>query len=210
MLDARHDKHEMIFKLSRDITTDSKRLIFSIHRLFDLQDKDIGLKKIHTSLDQIGKQWSKMSTLLSDVKDPSLFQRAFSPGLQEYIEALSLLNVLENSHVPSFDEVLSRTQFCDTKDAKMILFEEILLGIQDIAGEVMRFVTNMVSKGNVKYNIAGRNFLQQMYVQSIGLNPKSHRELGRKISALKGSMIKVEYLCYLSTLQAQEKESSTL
>ena len=105
LLDARHDKHEMIFKLSRDITTDSKRLIFSILRLFDLKDKESGLKKLHGSLDDIGKQWSKMSKLLSDVKDPSLVQRAFSPGLQEYIEALSLLSVLEQSHVPSTDEV---------------------------------------------------------------------------------------------------------
>ena len=105
LLDARHDKHEMIFKLSRDITTDSKRLIFSILRLFDLKDKESGLKKLHGSLDDIGKQWSKMSKLLSDVKDPSLVQRAFSPGLQEYIEALSLLSVLEESQVPTSDEV---------------------------------------------------------------------------------------------------------
>ena len=47
-----------------------------------------------------------MSKLLSDVKDPSLVQRAFSPGLQEYIEALSLLSVLEQSQVPTSDEVL--------------------------------------------------------------------------------------------------------
>ena len=35
LLDARHDKHEAIFKQSRDITVDSKRLIFAIHRLFE-------------------------------------------------------------------------------------------------------------------------------------------------------------------------------
>ena len=98
---------------------------------------------------------------------------------------------------------MQRTLF--PPEAKKILFEEILLGIQDIAGEIMRFVTNMVSKGNTDYNISARNFLQQFYVQSIQLNPHTHRELSRKIHALKGSMIKVEYLCYLSTLQIQEK-----
>ena len=35
LLDARHDKHEAIFKLSRDINTDSKRLGFAIHRAID-------------------------------------------------------------------------------------------------------------------------------------------------------------------------------
>ena len=63
------------------------------------------MKKIHSSLNDIAKQWTKMSKLLADVKDPSLFQRAFSPGLQEYIESLALINVLESSQVPSMDDV---------------------------------------------------------------------------------------------------------
>ena len=33
MLDARHDKMERIVKLSRDITIESKRIIFTLHRL---------------------------------------------------------------------------------------------------------------------------------------------------------------------------------
>ena len=32
-LDARHDKHERIVKFSRDITIESKRAIFLLHRI---------------------------------------------------------------------------------------------------------------------------------------------------------------------------------
>lgn len=32
-LDTKHDKHERIVKISRDITIESKRLIFSLHSL---------------------------------------------------------------------------------------------------------------------------------------------------------------------------------
>ena len=32
-LDCRHDKHERIVKLSRDITIESKRTIFLLHRI---------------------------------------------------------------------------------------------------------------------------------------------------------------------------------
>ena len=32
-LDSKHDKHERIFKLSRDITVESKRTIFLLHRI---------------------------------------------------------------------------------------------------------------------------------------------------------------------------------
>jgi len=32
-LDAKHDKHERIVKLSRDVTVESKRTIFLLHRI---------------------------------------------------------------------------------------------------------------------------------------------------------------------------------
>jgi predicted translin family RNA/ssDNA-binding protein len=32
MVDERHDRHERIVKISRDITIESKRIIFVLHR----------------------------------------------------------------------------------------------------------------------------------------------------------------------------------
>jgi predicted translin family RNA/ssDNA-binding protein len=32
-LDAKHDKHERLVKLSRDITAESKKVIFLLHRI---------------------------------------------------------------------------------------------------------------------------------------------------------------------------------
>merc|ERR1712141_388875 len=204
MLDARHDKHEAIFKLSRDITTDSKRLIFSIHRLLDQKDKEAGLKKLHSSLNDILKLWNKMNNLMKDVKDPALFQRAFSPGLQEFIEALCFLRMIESSDLPTCGEILEITKF-QFDHAMSTLFAEICLGVADIAGEVMRFVTNMVSKGNNSYNLPARRFLQLLHLEYISLPPNIARDMNRKIHALKGSMTKVEFLCYVSTLQSREK-----
>ena len=58
----------------------------------------------------------------------------------------------------------------------------------------MRFVTNMVSKGNHSYNLASRNFLQQMYLAFMKIAPDVNKEVGKKIYQLKGSMIKVMHL----------------
>ena len=91
------------------------------------------MAQIHASLDNILKQWNKMSNLLKDVKDPSLFQRAFSPGLQEFIEALCFLSVLESSYIPTCDEILEKTCF---KSCKETMFIEVLLGITDISGRL--------------------------------------------------------------------------
>ena len=75
-------------------------------KLFSEQDKEAGLKKLHSSLNNITKLWIKMSKLMEDVKDPALFQRAFSPGLQEFIEALCFLAMVESSELPSCDQVI--------------------------------------------------------------------------------------------------------
>ena len=72
-----------------------------------------------------------------------------------------------------------------------MLFAEIILGFADVAGEVMRFVTNHVSKGNHSYNIPCRNFLQQMYLAFIKIAPNVSKEVSKKTWQLKGSMIKV-------------------
>ena len=47
-----------------------------------------------------------MSKLMEDVKDPALFQRAFSPGMQEFIEALCFLAMVESSELPTYDQVV--------------------------------------------------------------------------------------------------------
>ena len=188
------------------LTNGNSRLTFTI--FFSQKDKEAGLNQIHTSFNNILKQWNKMSNLLKDVKDPSLFQRAFSPGLQEFIEGLCFLSILESSHIPTCDEILDKTCFKGSKDT---MFVEVLLGIADISGmfvsyvrmnkntfnkcsilgEVMRFVTNMVSKGKDEYNMKARNLLQDMYYQFIQLPPTVHRELNKKIHQHKGSMWKV-------------------
>lgn len=95
------------------------------------KDKESGMKKLHASLNDILKQWNKMSKLIEDVKDINLFLRAFSPGLQEFIEALTFLSILESSYLPNCDEIMSKTAFPNGKE---VLFAEILLGITDLAG----------------------------------------------------------------------------
>ena len=99
---------------------------------FSEKDREAGLAKLHSSLNNITKLWNKMAILLEDVSDPSLFQRAFSPGLQEFTEAICFLSVLESSYVPSCDEILEKTCFKTSKD---IMGIEVLLGIADISGK---------------------------------------------------------------------------
>ena len=69
----------------------------------------------------------------------------------------------------------------------------------------MRFVTNMVSKGRSDYNLQARNVLQLMYYEYIQISPHIHRELNKKIHQHKGSMLKVEILCYADVIKKEDK-----
>ena len=82
-------------------------MINSFFFFFSQKDKEAGLKKLHSSLNDILKLWNKMNNLMKDVKDPALFQRAFSPGLQEFIEALCFFRMIESSDLPTCGEVSS-------------------------------------------------------------------------------------------------------
>lgn len=59
-LDSRHDKKERIVKLSRDITIESKRIIFCLHRIRDEADpsREAILEEADTRLREVrGNLW---------------------------------------------------------------------------------------------------------------------------------------------------------
>ncbi|XP_037946558.1 translin-associated protein X-like [Teleopsis dalmanni] len=89
-LDAKHDRHERIVKLSRDITIESKRIIFHLHSIESnknnrqkvLQEAEQRLQKlININFKAVAKELHG--------QDPYQFRSAYSPGLQEFIEAYS-------------------------------------------------------------------------------------------------------------------------
>ncbi|CAC5393733.1 Translin-associated protein X [Mytilus coruscus] len=113
-LDTKHDKHERLVKLSRDVTIESKRTIFLLQRLTG-SSPDIKI---------LEEAWEKLKAienikLLSiakelDQEDPYKFLRAYSPGLQEYIEAVSFYHYLKNKKLVTLEEVQKDLTFITT------------------------------------------------------------------------------------------------
>ena len=63
-LDSRHDKKERIVKLSRDITIESKRIIFCLHRIRDEADpnREAILEEADTRLQEVRENlWRQVS-----------------------------------------------------------------------------------------------------------------------------------------------------
>ncbi|XP_048732052.1 translin-associated protein X-like isoform X2 [Ostrea edulis] len=210
-LDSRHDKHERLVKLSRDITIESKRVIFFMQRSSskNLEMLEQALKKIQDIQQQ---KFLPMAKELQG-EEPHQFLRAYTAGLQEYIEAVAFYHYLRSKTLVSLNEVQVDLTFAvpssDTENSQekticvYVPPSEYMLGLADLTGELMRFAINSVGSGDMDTPNEVCAYLHKMLggFQSLG---QVSREMNRKISTLRQSLQKVEAACY--TLQIRGSE----
>ncbi|XP_061173497.1 translin-associated protein X-like [Saccostrea echinata] len=212
-LDFRHDKHERLVKLSRDVTIESKRVIF-------LMQRNSGSDKNNEKLEQAWKkirdiQQQKFLPMAKELhgEDPYQFLRAYSAGLQEYIEAVAFYHYLKSKTLVSLDQVQADLNFIvpssDTENSQEKTISvhvppsEYILGLADLTGELMRFAINSVGSGDLDTPNNVSAYLRNMLggFESVG---QVSREMNRKVSTLRQSLRKVEAACY--TLQIRGSE----
>lgn len=70
------------------------------------------------------------------------YQRQVSPGIQEFIEALSFQHYVQTQRLISRDEVAAKLP-----PEVLVTEEDYLMGIFDLTGELMRFAVTMLSTG---------------------------------------------------------------
>ncbi|PSR73170.1 hypothetical protein PHLCEN_2v10982 [Hermanssonia centrifuga] len=74
------------------------------------------------------------------------YQRNVSPGLQEYIEALSFAHYLETGKLVSYDEVQKSLSDEEGVPFFPLPLEDYLLGLSDLTGELMRYAISSISR----------------------------------------------------------------
>lgn len=95
----------------------SKKIIFLLHRtLAEAPSHDLSVSKQaaqrgHEKLCEVQSLYAKMSSELADDRYWR-YQRQVSPGLQEYIEALSFTHYLDHGNLITFEQV--QNTLCDT------------------------------------------------------------------------------------------------
>ncbi|XP_023215573.1 translin-associated protein X-like [Centruroides sculpturatus] len=214
-LDKRYDKYERLVKCSRDITIESKRIIFLLHRITG--DKEQILQESEKRLKQLRR--STLRTVAKELENEDLYfyLRAYSPGLQEYVEAVTFYNYIKNERLLGLEEIQSdltydeETETIDgnheIKRLKLVLVLpplEYILGVADLTGELMRKCINSVGQGNLEEPFKLCAFLQNIHNAFGILGNIPGREISRKIFVLRQSMKKVENACY--TIQVRGSE----
>lgn len=107
-LDEKHDRYERLVKLSRDITIESKRIIFLLHRITGDADKDDITREAFERLSTI--QSLHLSKIAEELvsQDISQFLHAFTAGLQEYIEAVAFYVYVKEARLVTKSEMEER------------------------------------------------------------------------------------------------------
>ncbi|MCJ1390650.1 hypothetical protein MMC18_003511 [Xylographa bjoerkii] len=145
-LDEHHDRRERVIKASRDITALSKKMIFSLQRA-----RDIPAPLPSSIVADLTTRQANITELFSSIV-PDLqglnawrYQRQVSPGVQEFVEAVSFQHYLITQRLITLQETQRLVP------AGVVLMEDdYLLGLYDLVGELMRFaITGMATGGKL-------------------------------------------------------------
>jgi len=210
-LDEKHDRNERIIKLSRDVTIESKRVIFTLHRSIGLDDakKAEIFREAEEKLDWIRKE--KFRQIAEEVKDVEVYQflKSITWGYQEYIEAVSFLHYLRSGQMLTQQTADSSFVFppenSEGRELSLCLpTTEFYLGIADLTGELMRLCITSTSRGDLKTPFEVVHFLRAVYTGFLLIGNQGPREMGRKCNVLKSSLEKVERACYTLRVRGSE------
>lgn len=199
---------ERIYKSSRDVTIESKRCIFTLHRITP-ENKEQILKSARSSLDKIrGFIKQICSEVYQNNMEFWLYQWKFSFGIQEFVESLSFYHFLKEKKLITKEEIEKELIFeIDDKQVQWFITEtDYLLGIGDLTGELMRLATNAVTISDRDTPFEIMDFLQQLYALFQSLPPRIHKDMEFKIKVMRDNCKKVEQICYAIVLSKAEIE----
>ncbi|KAF5297140.1 hypothetical protein FQA39_LY02720 [Lamprigera yunnana] len=215
-LDAKHDRYERIVKLSRDITIESKRIIFLLHNA--ATDSDQKKEQVYNEADLrlnqlIEKNFKSVSLELHE-QDPYLYLRAYTAGLQEFIEALLYYQFLRYGVIEPWQNLNTKLKYTisnsensddDNIEAHVTVPQlEFFLGMGDFTGELLRRCINSLGSGNIDDCFLICNYVRDLYAGFLSVNATGNKDLYRKIYVLRQSLQKMEYACY--TIQVRGSE----
>ncbi|XP_028844508.1 translin-associated protein X [Denticeps clupeoides] len=217
-LDTKHDKYERLVKISRDVTIESKRTIFLLHRVTSVPNMEDVLAEADVKLDCVQQ---KIGQIAEELKGEDLFQfhKAFTAGIQEYVEAASFQHFIRHRTLISLEEINARLVFirdceADTKDdtgrqaSPVLTFQvtptDYLLGVADLTGELMRMCISSVGNGDMDTPFQLGSFLREIHDGFSYIGNTGPYEVSKKLHTLRQSLAKVEDACYTLRVRGSE------
>ncbi|GFP95311.1 translin-associated protein x [Phtheirospermum japonicum] len=195
-----NDKRERVVKASRDVTMNSKKVIFQVHRL-SKHNKEEVLEKAEKDLASVMNQ--HMSRIVKEFQGTDFWKlrRAYSPGVQEYIEAATLCNFCKNGTLLSLDEI--NASLLTLSDPSV---EPLQINIADLTGELMRLAIGRISDGELEFAQKICRFVREIYRDLTLIAPKmdDSSDMKMKMDVMLQSVIKIENACFSVHVRGSE------
>ncbi|OBZ85152.1 Translin-associated protein X [Choanephora cucurbitarum] len=201
VLDDHHDRRERIIKVSRDITAQSKKMIFALHRAAQSNQKYKEADQKQAELLDLFKK------LAIDIQGLNYhrYAKSFSGGFEEFIEAVAFYHFLLHQDVISKEQI---DNYFKDEQGNMItcLFTPTLqiLGLADFTGELMRHAIHVVSTGRYEQALNICKLLRKIDLDFEIVSTFYMPQLNKKLGALKSSIKKVEQACYTFQIRGSE------
>ncbi|KAI3914605.1 hypothetical protein MKX01_011752, partial [Papaver californicum] len=147
-----NDKRERVVKASRDISINSKKVIFQVHSISKSNREDV-LEKAEKDLAAVTSQY--ISRLVKELQGIDFWRlrRASSLGVQEYIEAATLCKFCKSRTLLDLAEI--NATLLPLSDPSLeplqINVVDYLLGLVDLTEELMRLAMGRISEGELQY-----------------------------------------------------------
>lgn len=207
-LDDKHDRFERIVKTGRDITIESKRIIFLLHTIDKKSKQESVLCEADLRLQNVAQNHFKAISRELENQDPYLYLKAYRNGLEEYIEAVTFYQYLSSGNMKNWLELGKALTYTSSEKSKFIQILitpfEYILGISDLTGELMRQCINNLATGDSASCYETCNFVRNMYKGFLGCVSISNKEINRKLCTLKQSLHKMENVCYTIKIRGSE------
>lgn len=209
-LDEHHDRRERIIKASRDITALSKKIIFSLQRVRQLQTPIPPpiAKEIKPRYDSIKELFISVAPDLQGL-DAWRYHGYISSGCQEFVEAISFQHYLETQKLMTHSEAQDYIP-----GGVELTANDYLLGLFDLTGELMRFgITSMATSGAMPRGAGKDEFDNADLLADLRLLKSSLESLEientasnkQKVEVMRQSVKKVENAAYSMIVRGSER-----
>ncbi|XP_028803485.1 translin-associated protein X isoform X2 [Neltuma alba] len=202
-----NDKRERVVKASRDVTMNSKKVIFQVHRMSKYNKEEV-LEKAEKDLAAVTDH--HVSRLVKELQGTDFWKlrRAYSPGIQEYVEAATFCNFCKNGSLLKLDEINSTLLPLSDPSLEPLQINilDYLLGLADLTGELMRLAIGRISDGELEFAEKICRFVRDIYRDLTLVVPimDDSYDMKTKMDTMLQSVMKIENACFSVHVRGSE------
>nr|AFK37169.1 unknown [Lotus japonicus] len=202
-----NEKRERVVKASRDVTMNSKKVIFQVRRMSKYNKLEV-LEKAEKDLAAVRDQ--HISRLVRELQGTDFWKlrRAYSPGIQEYVEAATFCSFCTSGTLLKLDEI--NNTLLPLSDSSLrplqINILDYLLGLADLTGELMRLAIGRISDGEIQFAEKICRFVRDIYRELTLVVPHmdDSSDMKIKMDVMLQSVMKIENACFSVHVRGSE------